>query len=224
MWKSETIAHAWSLWGPVIVGGVLSIPLGFVVAMWLAARRRRAGVDVGWANRSAYVDVFMVFGTVPWLWLTLTPNSGHIRGYNLVPFRDLAQQVHVGHLYAAMQIGGNLLVFAALGFGMPIRWRVGPLAALVAGVAGSTIIETLQWVLNLGRYSSVDDVIVNATGALLAAVCSWPWWRRRISTVASHARVAPDIEGSGGDRPPPGADAIDASMIVTAPRAGENDG
>ena len=58
----------------------------------------------------------MVVGTVPWVWLILTPDPGHARGRNLVPFRDLENQIHIGYAYAAMQIGGNLLVFAALGF------------------------------------------------------------------------------------------------------------
>ena len=121
----------------------------------------------------------MTVGTLPWLCLTLLP-SDQPRDANLVLFRDLAQQVQTGYGYAIVQIGGNLLVFAALGFGMPVRWRVGPLAALVVGALGSTAIESLQWVLDLGRYSSVDDVLVNAAGATIAAVLSRPWWRRRI--------------------------------------------
>jgi glycopeptide antibiotics resistance protein len=37
-------------------------------------------------------------------------------------------------------------------------------------------VEVLQYVLDLGRVSSVDDVLVNAVGAVLAALCSRRWW------------------------------------------------
>jgi hypothetical protein len=179
VWRHETIAHAWSLWGIQVVAGLLALPVAAYLGRWLAAGRRRAGASRSWAARSAFAEVAMVFGTLPWLWLTLSPNPRDIRGVNLVPLADLHRQFHVGTLYALMQVGGNLLVFAALGFAMPIRWRVGPLAALATGVAGSAIIETLQYVLNLGRYSSVDDILVNAAGAVLFGWASRPWWRRR---------------------------------------------
>ncbi len=197
MWRSETIGYAWSLWGSVVVCGALAIPVAIAIAAWLAARRRRAGSTPGWAARSAYAEVLMIVGTAPWVWVTLTPNHAQARGRNMVPFRDLIHQVHVGPLYAAMQIGGNLLVFAALGFGMPIRWRVGPLAALLVGAAGSMLIEVLQWQLDLGRYSSVDDVVVNATGAVLAAWCSRRWWLRRAPIQAAHEPAASITVTSG---------------------------
>ena len=136
----------------------------------------------------------MVVGTVPWVWLILTPNPGHARGRNLVPFRDLTNQIHVGHVYAAMQIGGNLLVFAALGFCLPLRFRVGPMTSLVVGAVLSATVEALQWYLRLGRYTSIDDVMVNATGAYLAAWLSFPWWRRRIGPAAPSTLPAPAAE------------------------------
>jgi glycopeptide antibiotics resistance protein len=77
------------------------------------------------------------------------------------------------------QIVGNLLVFAAFGFLAPIRWQIRPLWVVAAAAAASTTVETLQWVLGLGRVSSVDDVLVNAAGAGLAALCSRRWRRHR---------------------------------------------
>jgi glycopeptide antibiotics resistance protein len=47
--------------------------------------------------------------------------------------------------------------------------------ALAAGC--SVLIETAQYVLQLDRVSSVDDVLLNATGAGLAALAARPWWR-----------------------------------------------
>ena len=37
-----------------------------------------------------------------------------------------------------------------------------------------------QYVLRLGRYSSVDDVLINTIGAVLAALVTRRWWARRI--------------------------------------------
>jgi glycopeptide antibiotics resistance protein len=74
---------------------------------------------------------------------------------------------------------GNLLVFAALGFFAPMRIAapaaVPRVLALAAGC--SVLIETAQYVLQLDRVSSVDDVLLNAAGAALAALASRSWWR-----------------------------------------------
>jgi glycopeptide antibiotics resistance protein len=165
-------------WYDVIVVWLACVPLAALLVAWLAARRRRAGVTARWALRSAFAETLMVVGTIPWLWMTMTPDPGHSRGRNLIPFHDLRNQFHVGLEFAVTQITGNLLVFAALGFGLMIRFRIRPAAVLAIGAAGSALIETLQWVLDLGRFSSVDDVLVNAAGAYVAAWCAYPWWRR----------------------------------------------
>jgi VanZ like protein len=161
-----------------VVSAAAALPVAVLIVFWLAKRRRLAGATDEWAFRSALAEIGMIIGTAPWVWMILTPNPGHARGRNLVPFRDLANQFHIGLGFAAVQIGGNLLVFAALGFFLPIRFRVSATFVLVVGIACSSTVEILQWVLRLGRFSSVDDVIVNATGAFLAAWLSRPWWRR----------------------------------------------
>jgi hypothetical protein len=191
-WADSPVVSARSSWAPVVLAVFAAVPLAVWFAAWLTRRRRRAGWGHAWAARSAWAEVFMIVGMLPWLCLTLLP-SDQPRDVNLVLFRDLTQQVQTGYAYAIVQIGGNLLVFAALGFGLPVRWRVGPLAALVIAALGSTAIESLQWVLDLGRYSSVDDVLVNAAGATIAAVLSRPWWRRRIGPDAGR----PVTGGSG---------------------------
>ncbi len=185
------------LWGRqsgVVAVSVLAVPFVIWFARGLAARRRRGGMDAGWARRSSYAEVLMIGGTAPWLWLVMMPNPHHVRGDNLVPFRDLANQVHAGIPSAITQITANLLVFAALGFGLMVRFRLRPVQVLLIGVLGSTLIETLQWTLDLGRFSSVDDVLVNAVGAYAAAWLAYPWWRRRTSVVGQLGRVELDRE------------------------------
>jgi glycopeptide antibiotics resistance protein len=83
-------------------------------------------------------------------------------------------------------IAGNLLVFAALGFFAPMRF--GALASLprilALGAGCSVLVETAQYVLRLDRVSSVDDVLVNAAGAVLFGLASRRWWRTTSSEPA----------------------------------------
>ena len=137
----------WGRWAEVIIVSVFAVPFAFLFAWWLAGRRRRRGMDAGWAMRSAFAEVLIVVGTAPWLWMVMLPNPGHVRGYNFVLFHDLNNQVHGGLRSAVVQITGNLLVFAALGFGLMVRFRARPVHVLLIGVLGSTAIETLQWTL-----------------------------------------------------------------------------
>lgn len=109
------------------------------------------------------------------MWMTMLPGSraGEVPGrVSLVPLVDLFAMDRG-------QIVGNLLVFAALGSLAPLRFAA--LASvpriLVLAASCSALIEIAQYVLRLDRVSSVDDVLVNATGAVLAALASRHWWR-----------------------------------------------
>ncbi|MER7761091.1 VanZ family protein [Streptomyces sp. NPDC097619] len=165
----------------VVLMTLLLVPVGLLVAAGLASRRRAAGVDRVSAWRRSLAEVGMVHGTVPFVWLILMPGAGAgvVPGRtSLVPLRDLLVMGPLG-------IVGNLLVFAALGFFAPVRWTA--LASvprvLALGAGCSVLVETAQYVLKLDRVSSVDDVLLNASGAALAALASHRWWR--------HAHEAP---------------------------------
>ncbi|WP_245547923.1 hypothetical protein [Nocardia pneumoniae] len=88
--------------GWVVIAAIGAIPAAGLAAWWLTGRR-------GW--RAALCDVGMVIGTAPWLWMIFTP-TGTGRSVNLVPLRDLAEQLADDRVIE--QFGGNLLVFAAL--------------------------------------------------------------------------------------------------------------
>ncbi|KJK45514.1 VanZ family protein [Streptomyces sp. NRRL F-4428] len=162
----------------VVLMTLVTLPLA-VGAAWLLARRRRgAGVSSAWPLSLA--EVGMVHGTVPFVWMILMPGAGAgtVPGrVSLVPLRDLVTMGPLG-------IGGNLLVFAALGFFAPMRFAA--LASvprvLALGVLCSVLVETAQYVLRLDRVSSVDDVLVNAAGAALASLASRRWWRTAAGT------------------------------------------
>ncbi|WP_345701715.1 VanZ family protein [Kitasatospora terrestris] len=159
----------------VVLMTLVAVPLALLVAGALAYRRRAAGVGRGAAWRLSLAEVGMVYGTVPFLGLTLMPGGGAgvvPERVSLVPLRDLVTMGTLG-------IVGNLLVFAALGFFAPMRFAA--LASvprvLALGAGCSVLVETAQYVLRLDRVSSVDDVLVNAVGAVLAGLASRRWWR-----------------------------------------------
>jgi hypothetical protein len=74
---------------------------------------RVAGVAQAW--RMSLAEVGIVYGTVPFIWMTMLPSRRADR-VSLVPLRDLVTIFAHGPLTAAVQIVGNLLVLAALGF------------------------------------------------------------------------------------------------------------
>jgi hypothetical protein len=169
----------WHLWGGVIVTALLALPLAVLAGHLLG--RRRAARDRARPFRTAYADVFMVAGTLPWLWMILTPGSGE-SGVNLVPFRDLIEVLRSPLSTVIAQVGGNILVFAALGALLPVRSsRFARLRLIALVSAGASLtVETLQYGLSLHRVSSIDDVLLNAAGAVLAAATTRRWWARRI--------------------------------------------
>ncbi|MFB7105396.1 VanZ family protein [Streptomyces hydrogenans] len=169
----------------VVLMTLVTLPLAVLVAWAVALRRRRAGVAGAW--RLSLAEVGMVHGTLPFLWMTMMPGGGAgvvPPRVSLVPLRDLVVMGSLG-------IVGNLLVFAALGFFAPVRWAAvaSPARILALGAGCSLLVETAQYVLRLDRVSSVDDVLVNATGAVLAGLASRRWWRTRATPPATH-RVA----------------------------------
>ncbi|MFG2359039.1 VanZ family protein [Streptomyces sp. NPDC048521] len=171
----------------VVLMTLVGLPLAALVVWGLARRRRATGDTSAW--RMSLAEVGMVHGTVPFLWMTMMPGAGAgtVPGrVSLVPLRDLLTMGPAG-------IVGNLLVFAALGFFAPMRFSA--LASvprvLVLGAGCSVLVETAQYVLRLDRVSSVDDVLVNAAGAVLAGLASRRWWRTTAEAPSPRRAPAP---------------------------------
>ncbi|MCJ1677923.1 VanZ family protein [Streptomyces sp. APSN-46.1] len=170
----------------VVLMTLVALPLAVLVAWALARRRRAAGITSAW--RMSLAEVGMVHGTVPFLWMTMMPGAGAgivPARVSLVPLRDLVTMGPLG-------IVGNLLVFAALGFFAPMRFAaLASLPRILALGAGcSVLVETAQYVFQLDRVSSVDDVLVNATGAVLAALASRRRWRTTAQAPSDQPRPA----------------------------------
>ena len=133
---------------------ILALPMAVLAVPVLAMLRRGLGLASARAWRTSLAEVAIVYGTVPFVLLTMVPGpmAGLVDGsVSLVPLEDLPTMTTVG-------VVGNLLLFAAAGFFGPIRFRalrsVGRVLAL--GIAGSVTIETLQYTLRLDRVSSID--------------------------------------------------------------------
>ncbi len=178
----------WHVWVGTFTGVALitvaALPLA-ALAVWALARRRSA-TGVTSAGRMSMAEVGIVYGTVPWVWMIMLPGGEAGAVVSPVPLRDLLTM-------DAGQVVGNLLVFAALGFFAPLRFAalasVPRILALAAGC--SVLVEAAQYVLRLDRVSSVDDVLLNAAGAGLAALASRRWWRVSASGSSDRPRSAP---------------------------------
>ena len=182
----------WHVWFGTLNGvGLVTVaalpPAG--LAAWALARRRRGSRGGALAWRRSLAEVGIVYGTVPLVWLTMQPGSGAgtvPARVSLVPLRDLFTM-------SAVQVVGNLLVFAALGALGPLRFAalasVPRILALVAGC--SVAVEAAQYLLRLDRVSSVDDVLLNTAGAGLAALASRRWWATAPGTSPELPRPVP---------------------------------
>ncbi len=162
--------RAWIItWGV----GIAALPLA-ALTVYLLYRRRQPDAA---ALRTSIADVAMVVGTLPWLYLTLRPVPNGPERVYLVPFEDITT---LPEDILFVQVVGNLLIFAPLGFFLPVRWEAFASIWRVLGVgaAASCAIEITQLLVGSGRVTSIDDVLLNALGAALAACLSRPWWRR----------------------------------------------
>jgi hypothetical protein len=185
------IKWGWHHWFGTFTGvALLTVAVLPVVALAvcaLAAPRSVTGIAPAWAWRRSLAEVGIVYGTVPFVWMTMLPGSrpGEVPGrVSLVPLLDLLAM-------GRAQVVGNLLVLAALGFFAPLRFAalasVPRILALAAGC--SVLVETAQYVLQLDRVSSVDDVLLNAAGAGLAALASRRWWRTAAAASSPAQRI-----------------------------------
>lgn len=171
---------AWNMWGHIILFSLLTLPVALLTAYLIGRQRASSGMPHPF--RTPFADALIVTGTLPWLWMILTPGNPEspARSLVLTPFWDLITLTDGFTGTLIVQVGGNLLVFAALGALLPIRssrlaglWRV---AAVAAGA--SLTVEVIQYAIALHRVSSLDDVLLNTTGAILTAAMTKRWWAR----------------------------------------------
>ena len=91
-----------------------------------------------------------------------------------VPFQEIRSFVEYGSREEILyNLVGNVAGFLPMGLLPPLLWKWSrhPLAALAWAFLPSCVIEFLQ--LFTPRTTSVDDIILNAAGALLGYLCFW---------------------------------------------------
>lgn len=125
--------------------------------------------------------------------LGVTLGQGHpgVHAVNLRPGHGLVLEWRdVPTLVAAVNIGGNIALFAPIGFLLVTVLGDSVPRAVVGGALLSVTIESVQY--QIGRAADVDDVLLNTTGALLGAVMGalgiWAVRRLRAGTGMSRVR------------------------------------
>jgi glycopeptide antibiotics resistance protein len=163
------VAGVWDRWSVVILATLLAVPL-LVLLIRIRARQLPA--------RLAAAEILAIALTLPWLWMILTPlpQPGAVHP---VPFQEVPGYLAASPGELIVQLGGNLAVFAAFGALAPVRWRLRPWQVAAVAAVGSSTVESLQYLLGLGRVASVDDVLLNTAGAVLASLVTHRWWRVR---------------------------------------------
>lgn len=93
--------------------------------------------------------------------------------YNLIPFAGISAMWNdPDRQHAFGNIFGNILMFAPLGFFLPLLWRKWDGARVfLVGMGLSVLIETVQ--LFTGRGTDIDDVILNTLGAVIGYAIFW---------------------------------------------------
>ncbi|GAA1024976.1 MULTISPECIES: VanZ family protein [Amycolatopsis] len=181
---------------------VVALPLSQILWVVLAVRRsRRWPASVATFTAAIDTAILLCGGLVVVL---VTAPAGDAEGstLHLIPGQDVAT---LGE-DAGWQIAGNLVLLAPLAALVPFRlqWlrsltRVAAAAALV-----SIGIEAVQYLLDAGRVSATDDVLLNTIGATASARLTRSLWcalsptiprpREGIETVAASATTPGGLE------------------------------
>jgi hypothetical protein len=127
------------------------------LTVWALARRRRVtGTTPAWAWRTSLAEVGIVYGTVPWVWMTMLPGSGagaDPTRVSLVPLRDLLTILADGPVTATRQVVGNRVYVPTREHSrtsMPPNLRGGVLEGL--GLGGGVAEADLPRVARVGDF------------------------------------------------------------------------
>lgn len=161
----------WDSWGHVLIVWALAMPVVLAATALLVRWRLGAGTPRRIALRHSIAEIGVVAAILPWVWMILTPAAGDSE-VSLVPLRDLAATLGAAPSTVVVQVGANLVLFVPLGFLLPLRFPrlSGVIRMTGVGALLSTTLEVAQYALDLGRVSSVDDVLMNAAGAGVGAL------------------------------------------------------
>ncbi|QFU94411.1 VanZ like family protein [Amycolatopsis sp. YIM 10] len=165
--------------GILITIGFMALP--FTAAGWflLAAQRRRRRRPARFAVLTAGADsVITLIGTLAFVLVAMPIPGASGSTLQLAPGTDL--DLALSGQGSLWQIAGNLVLLLPLGALLPLR--VAALRTIprvtVAALSVSLLVETMQFVIQAGRVTSADDVLLNTAGATIGAALTRNWWPR----------------------------------------------
>ncbi|MBF7097327.1 VanZ family protein [Alkalibacter mobilis] len=170
--------HLWSDFGKLgslFVVGVITI---------IVSNRRGKDKNPNKAKSSLDNQIKIVVWAI--LLITMIPtnyNSDTRRILNLVPFENMYDMVFKsGRIGLPLwNIGLNILMFIPFGYLMSQDLKDKPdicMAVVARGFLFSLMIETMQFVVPLGRSADVDDLILNTLGAYFGFLF-WSYTRQK---------------------------------------------
>ncbi|MBE1574891.1 VanZ family protein [Amycolatopsis roodepoortensis] len=165
--------------GGMIPLTIIAIPYALLGWPLLAAHRRRRRADPFSASATAAVDMTLALACFLVLCLVTMPVTG-VEGsrLNLEPGTDLRLALtDSANLWQAL---GNVLMLSPLGALLPVRSRrLRSLARIALGaLAVSVLVEGTQYLIQAGRVTSADDILLNTLGAVAGAALSKRLWHR----------------------------------------------
>ena len=171
------MTQAWRTFGD-LAPLLIVTALFTLILTWLVVRRAS---NRGGATRMEVLDavarVWAVASVIAVALIVLRPigGSGSVTGVNLVPFKSLVDLINnsVDASVAVRNIAGNVFLLVPIGFTFGLvfrRHRHMILAATLAGLATSLVLEVVQLGFALGRIVDIDDLILNVIGAWIGAL------------------------------------------------------
>lgn len=155
------------------LGAFLAVVVPCLLALLIYRRRLvRRGRAERLLPRPLVLNAALVCAVLGILLITLSPRpEAFASRTDLIPFHPLwtALTGEIDATLVAATFGANVVLFVPLGILLPVRWPAldsGVLVTLVSGLLAG-VIETLQYVMDLGRVTQLDDVIFNALGGLI---------------------------------------------------------
>ncbi|GAB3059417.1 VanZ family protein [Salinicoccus sesuvii] len=154
---------------PVIPVFILLFIVVVVVALFINSR---AGYRMDSIKKRVdfVVHIGLMMTIIGILLVTLLPSSNPEKVTQFIPFYSILDTFEYATDYAIINsIGMNILLFVPFGLFMYLFTKNEFLTTIIACLF-SIIIETLQYILPIGRITNIDDVILNTSGAILGMV------------------------------------------------------
>lgn len=119
------------------------------------------------------VFVGIMMSVIGILLITMMPTSLHGHTINVIPFQSMRELYYYGTDEAIFNnLVMNIVLFVPFGFFVYLMTKKEWLTSMF-GCLFSISIETIQYILPIGRTTNIDDVILNVTGTLVGIILAY---------------------------------------------------